>query len=191
MASGGILSSDRGRWATPANGLTALRLLAAPLLAAAILHGRPGLAAALLGIAIATDLGDGALARRRGEASPLGGLLDHAVDATLCTAGLAAWACLGAVPAALPPLVAAAFTQYVLDSRALAGRPLRASRIGRWNGLAYYGLLAVPIARDALALPGPGRAWTRAAGWLLVATTLVSMADRLAALRRPRAGAGA
>jgi CDP-diacylglycerol--glycerol-3-phosphate 3-phosphatidyltransferase len=186
MALGGAMQA-KGRWATRANALSLLRLVVAPLLAAAVARRSPLAAAALLVVAIVTDLADGAVARRHHEASALGGLLDHAVDATLCTAGLAAWACRGQVPWLLPPLVAAAFTQYVLDSRVLAGRMLRASRLGRWNGIAYYVLVAVPIGRDVLGLSGPGAAWIRAAGWLLVATTLVSMADRLLALRRPQA----
>lgn len=171
-----------GRWATPANALSLLRLAAVPALGAAILHDQPLAAGALLALAVATDFADGAVARRRNEVSPLGGLVDHAVDATLCVVGLAAWGCRGEVPALLAPLVAAAFTQYVLDSRALAGRPLRASALGRWNGIAYYVLVAVPVYRDVLGLSGPGAVWVLAAGWLLVATTLVSMADRLLAL---------
>jgi len=179
-------SATNGRWATLANGLSLLRLTLVPLLGAAILHRDPVTAGALFALAVATDLADGPLARRRGEASPLGGLLDHAVDATLCVVGLAAWACRAHVPMLLAPLVAAAFTQYVLDSRALAGRPLRASALGRWNGIAYYVLVAVPIYRDVLGLDWPGRSWVLAAGWVLVATTLVSMSDRLLALARPR-----
>jgi phosphatidylglycerophosphate synthase len=179
-------SAASGRRATLANALSLSRLALAPLLGAAVLHDRPLAAGALFAIAAATDVADGAVARRRGESSALGGLLDHAVDATFCVVGLAAWACRGETPLALAPLVAAAFTQYVLDSRALAGRPLRASGLGRWNGIAYYVLVAVPIYRDALGLGWPGRRWVLAAGWLLVASTVVSMADRLFALGRAR-----
>jgi phosphatidylglycerophosphate synthase len=185
MTLGGTVEA-RGRWATRANAITGLRLVAAGLLAAAIAHDRPLAAGLLFALAVASDFADGAVARRLGEASPLGGLLDHAVDATLCAAGLAAWACRGDMPWLLPPLVAAAFTQYVLDSRAIAGRALRASRLGRWNGIAYYVLVAVPIYRDVLGLSWPGTSFVRTAGWALVATTLVSMGDRLAAWRRPR-----
>jgi len=173
-----------GRWATPANGLSLLRLVLVPALAAAIVHERAWAGGLLFALAVATDLADGPLARRRGEASPLGGLLDHAVDATLCVVGLAAWAWRGEVPVVLAPLVAAAFAQYVLDSRALAGRALRASALGRWNGIAYYVLVAVPLYRDALGLAWPARGAIAAAGWLLVLSTLVSMADRLLARRR-------
>jgi phosphatidylglycerophosphate synthase len=187
MAFDGALR-DKGRWATAANALSLARLALVPLLGAAILHDQPSLAGALFALAVASDFADGAVARRRGEVSPLGGHVDHAVDATLCVVGLAAWACRGAAPVVLAPLVAAAFTQYVLDSRALAGRPLRASALGRWNGIAYYVLVAVPIYRDVLGLGWPSRRWLLAAGWLLAASTLVSIADRLVALGRARQG---
>ena len=101
------------RWRTRANALSLLRLAVAPALAAAIVAGRAELATALFALAVATDFADGAVARRYGEASPLGGLLDHAIDATFCVLGLAAHAAAGVVPWSLPLLVAAAFAQYV------------------------------------------------------------------------------
>lgn len=188
MRQGGVVEpprAARGRWGTWANTLSLARLALVPALGAAILHGQPLAAGGLFALAAATDLADGRVARRRGEASPLGGLVDHAADATLCVVGLAAWAGRGELPVLLAPLVAAAFVQYVLDSRALAGRTLRTSALGRWNGIAYYVLVAVPIYRDALGLGGPGRGWILAAGWLLLASTAVSMAGRLLALRAP------
>jgi cardiolipin synthase len=184
-----VAAAPGSRWATRANVLTALRLAAAPALAAAVTAGAAGAAALLFALAVATDLLDGRVARRFGEASPLGGLLDHASDAIFACAGLAALAWRGEVPALLPPLVAAAFLQYVLDSRALAGRRLRASALGRANGVAYFALLGIPIVRDGIGLSAPGAGAVRALGWALVATTLLSMADRAAALLRPDRGA--
>ena len=90
------------------------------------------------------------------------------------------------LPVLLPWLIAAAFTQYALDSRVLSASGLVASRLGRWNGIAYYVIVAIPIVRDALALGWPGRALVSALGWVPVASTLVSMLDRLRLLaRRP------
>jgi phosphatidylglycerophosphate synthase len=172
-------------WLTRANALTGLRFAAALPLAGAVLAGESWLAAAFFALAVATDLLDGRVARRFGEATALGGLLDHAADATTVVCGLAALAWRGALPVALPLLVAAAFTQYALDSGALAGRRLRASALGRANGIAYFAVLGTPIVRDALGLAFPGPGLVRGVAWVLVATTLVSMADRaLAALRR-------
>ncbi|MBS1107087.1 MAG: pgsA [Deltaproteobacteria bacterium] len=173
------------RWRTRANALSLLRLVVAPALAAAIIAAHAELATALFALAVATDFADGAVARRYGESSPLGGLLDHAIDATFCVLGLAAHAAAGVVPWSLPFLVAAAFAQYVVDSKSLAGRPLRASRLGRWNGIAYYVAVAVPIVRDTLGWSWPGAALVRWLAAALVATTLVSMADRALALVRP------
>jgi cardiolipin synthase len=170
--------SPARRWSTRANALTALRVLAMPLLVAAILAGGAAAACALFVLAVATDLLDGRVARRFGEATPLGGLLDHCADASFVAAGLGALAFEGSVPALLPVLVAAAFLQYVLDSRALAGRRLRASGLGRANGIAYFALLGTPLVRDALGLALPGAGVVRGLGWLLVATTLLSMAER-------------
>jgi hypothetical protein len=88
----------------------------------------------------------------------------------------------GVVPVPLPFLVAVAFSQYLLDSRALAGRPLRASFPGRWNGIFYFVLIGIPLVRDALGLGWPGAGLVVLIGWALVASTLVSMADRAWAL---------
>ena len=186
VASQGQSTVVASRWRTRANALSLLRLVVAPLLALAIFEGRAEVATALFAIAVATDFADGAVARRYGESSPLGGLLDHAIDATFCVLGLSAHAAAGVVPWALPVLVAAAFAQYAVDSRSLAGRPLRASRLGRWNGIAYFVAVAVPIVRDTLgwSWPGAGLVWWLAAA--LVASTLVSMGDRALALLRLR-----
>jgi phosphatidylglycerophosphate synthase len=172
------------RWSTRANALTLARAACAPVLAFSIAGGHELAAAGLFAFAVASDLADGRLARRWGEASPLGGLLDHASDAVFVTAGLGALARAGEVPLALPWLVAAAFLQYVLDSRAAGSRGLRASPLGRWNGIAYFVLVGVPVVRDALGLGWPGAGLVRALGWTLVASTIVSMVDRALALRR-------
>jgi phosphatidylglycerophosphate synthase len=163
--------------------MTGLRLLCAPVAALAVHRGASGLALVLFVLAVATDLLDGRLARRSGGASPLGGLLDHATDATFVSLGLLALAASGVVPLPLPLLVAAAFVQYTLDSRALRGSVLRASALGRWNGVAYYVLLGIPVVRNGAGLGWPPDALVRALGWALVATTLVSMGLRALQLR--------
>lgn len=175
---------SRARWTTRANALTLARAASAPALAFAIASGHELAAGMLFAFAVASDLADGRIARRFGEASPLGGLLDHASDALCVTAGLGALAHAGEVPLALPWLVAAAFLQYVFDSRAAGNAGLRASPLGRWNGIAYFVLVGIPVVRDALCLSWPGRALVLGLGWALVATTLVSMADRARALWR-------
>jgi cardiolipin synthase (CMP-forming) len=179
--------SLRARLATRANALTGIRLALAPVLAWAICGHAPPLALVCFALAVATDLADGRVARRFGEASALGGFLDHATDATFVATGIASLACVGVAPTALAPLVLAAFAQYALDSRALAGRPLRASLLGRWNGIAYFVLLGIPVVRDGLAIGWPPDALVHGFGWALVATTCASMLDRGIALLRARA----
>jgi phosphatidylglycerophosphate synthase len=173
-------------WTTRANALTLARLLLVPALAVTVLHGAPVLAAAVFFAAVGTDLADGWVARRYGEVTAFGAFADHGADATLVVTGTAALAWTGVLPVWLPWLIAAAFAQYALDSRAIAASGLVASRLGRWNGIAYYVIVAVPLVRDVLALGWPGAELVMALGWALVASTLVSMIDRLRMLARHR-----
>lgn len=177
------MAETRFTWA---NALTSLRLLIAIPCAWAIIAEVWFLAGTLFMLAVATDIADGRVARHRDEASAFGALFDHATDATFVTVLLIALTGADQVPMLLPALVAASFLQYVLDSKALRGQPLRASHVGRFNGIAYYVIAGVPVVREALSLSVPPGDWVRIAGWLLVATTLVSMADRALALLRHR-----
>jgi len=183
-------NSDSGakarRWLTLANAITALRLPLAPLCAFAILEGGSVAAFFYFWAAVGSDLIDGRVARRRGEVTRLGGVLDHTSDAFFVAAGLAAQAALGIVPWPLAPLVVLAFVQYAADSRVLAGRILRTSQLGRLNGIAYYVLLGVPIVREAAGWGWPGDALVSGLGWLLVVSTLVSMGDRALTWRLTR-----
>ena len=176
------------RWLTLANLFTLLRLAAAPLLALAIRHGAMRAAGVLFWGAVASDFADGRIARRRGEASSLGGLLDHTTDAIFVSLGLFAFALKGTLSLWLPVLITLAFTQYAADSRALQGRALRTSWLGRWNGIGYFALLGTPITRDLLGLAWPGDRMLSRLGGLLVVTTLVSMVDRAHALLSRRLG---
>ena len=179
------------RWLTPANALTLLRLLLALPFALAVRAGAPGLASLVFACAAASDLADGRIARRRGEISALGGFLDHAVDAAFVSRGVAARASVGALPPLLAPLLAVAFVQYALDSKLMQAHGLRASALGRWNGIAYYVIVAVPVVRDALGLGWPGAGLVRALGLALVVSTLLSISDRLRLFARARGWCGA
>lgn len=174
---------------TWANALTLLRLALAPCLVVAILREQALVGLALFALACASDFADGGLARRLGQASSLGGLLDHATDATLVVCGTAALSARGLAPVALPVLVAAAFLQYAIDSRVAAGRPLRPNPIGRWNGVAYYVFLGTPLVRDAVGVRWPWDTLVWLVGCTLVATTVTSMVQRARGVRpsRPQA----
>jgi hypothetical protein len=71
------------------------------------------------------------------------------------------------------------FLQYALDARSPTSIGPRPSALGRWNGIAYFAIVAVPIAREALGLPWPTTALVTALGWLLVGSTVVSIASRI------------
>ena len=163
---------------TGATALTLARLVLAPLLGWAIAGERPELATLVFWLAVGSDFADGWVARRYGEVTRLGGVIDHAVDATFVSVGCVALANAGVLPTALAPLIVLAFLQYAADSRAFAAQRLRPSQLGRWNGIAYYVIVAVPIMRDTLGLGWPGPGLVLTLGWLLVAATLLSMLDR-------------
>ena len=176
--------ATRSMWLTRANGVTFLRLFMAPLIVIAIAAEEWGAATTIFAVAVMSDIVDGYLARSYGESTPIGGAMDHTVDAVFVTAGTGALAAAGSRPVPLPPLIAVAFLQYAIDSRVGPARPLRASSIGRWNGIAYYVVLAVPVVRDALGLAWPGTEFVMLAGWALVLSTGVSILDRLYATLR-------
>jgi len=173
----------RRSWQTRANALTSIRVVAAPAVAVAIRADAAWAAVAVFALAVISDVADGIVARRFEEQSGLGRLFDHAADAAFVTAGAAALAHAGTLPALLPTLIAASFLQYALDAKVAKGSGPRPSVLGRWNGIAYYVIVAIPIVRDALEIAWPAPAWVMALGWLLVGSTLVSMGDRLIASR--------
>ena len=164
---------------TLSNGLTSLRLLAAPFFYCALVGEAWKIACLLFWLGVATDWVDGRVARARGESSAFGGLFDHVSDATFVSLGLAALAMAGRVPILLPAVVVVAFGQYVLDSRALAGRHLRASALGRWNGILYFVPLGVVVTQQALSLQLASDEVVLGLGWALVVSTCVSMSDRI------------
>ena len=162
-----------------ANGLTGLRLVSIPLFAywmsqASTETALP--AAILITFAIGTDLLDGPVARRMGQATEFGRAFDHTTDFLFVTAGLTAGALRGAFPVLLPIVIAIAFAQYVMSS------------LGRVNGILYF----FPLCGDLLARLGvferlgldilePAVVWL---SWTLVGSTLLSILDRARALSR-------
>jgi phosphatidylglycerophosphate synthase len=169
-------------WITLSNGLTSMRLVAAPVFYWLIVDQSWWSACLVFWLAVASDFIDGRVARARGETSTFGGVLDHASDAIFVTLGQVALVKAGLIPVYLPLLVVAAFFQYVFDSRILAGRELRASSIGRWNGILYFFPPGIIVTREALGLAVPPDSMILVFAWLLSASTLISMGDRLVSL---------
>jgi phosphatidylglycerophosphate synthase len=165
-------------WFTWANLLTFVRLASIGPCAYLVIADIWLPAAGLFVMAAATDLLDGAVARRFNHASALGGLFDHATDALFAVVLLGALAYQQHLPWLLPCLVAAAFMQYMLDSRALTGHTLRTSWLGRSNGIAYFVIVGIPLIRNGLELTWPADIWIERLAWLLVTTTTISMFDR-------------
>ena len=175
-----------------ANAVTAVRLMLVLPVAASLARPTlltPGLVALTLAVAIATDVLDGRIARRTGSASPRGMLFDHTTDCLFVTGGLTGAALAGSITPILPALIPFAFAQYVVDSYVWSRRrQLRASFLGRWNGIFYF----VPIVLIAIArLPVPPRLASvlfdsaAALGYLLAASTVASMIDRATTPVRP------
>ena len=168
------------------------RLAATPFSLAAVLDANWRLAGTIFAAAVASDFLDGIVARRRNTVSNLGGVLDHTADAVFVAVTLWGIAYLevgtGAdvVPGILPWFVALAFLQYLFASKALSGRPLRTSRLGRVNGIAYYVVAGTVIGRNALGLdwlPDEAIYWAALA---VLVSTLFSMFDRLRTLTKLR-----
>lgn len=168
-----------------AHALTAVRLALALPTAAAFARPEllaPAVVVLLLCAAIATDVLDGRVARSSGTASANGQLFDHATDCLFVTTGLTGAAIAGAVTPLLPALIPLAFGQYVADSYVWQRRrQLRASILGRWNGIFYFAPLVL-IAASRLPSPAGFAAFLRLAAsllaYLLVASTATSMIDR-------------
>jgi len=177
-----------------ANALTTLRLILVVPSCWSIATGQMAFAAVIFCVAVASDVADGRVARARGEVSKFGGLFDHSVDASFVGLSLGAFAMpvgqsdLGVTPL-LPILVFLSFTQYALDSKVLKGQSLRASVLGRYNGIGYFVVLGTAVIGSAIggAIGLPGSVIdpvVMVMAWLLVATTLVSMLDRFLAYRK-------
>ena len=178
------------RWLTLANAISIARLGATPFSLAAVLAEEWRLAGFILAGAVASDFLDGIVARWRGTVSNLGGVLDHTADAVFVAvtlwgiAKLEVDAGIDVVPGVLPWLIVLAFLQYVFDSKALSGAPLRASRLGRVNGIAYYVVAGTVIGRNALGLDWLADGVVYWAALAVVVSTLISMGDRLRALTK-------
>ena len=109
-------------------------------------------------------------------------LFDHATDCLFVTGGLAGAAVAGSITPVLPALIPFAFGQYVVDSYVWSRRrQLRASFLGRWNGILYFvPLVGVAAARLSVLSPVAPflRLAVRVLGYLLAISTVASMIDR-------------
>lgn len=174
------------------NLLTALRIAITPAYVACVLAADARLgwvAGALFAAAAASDVWDGRLARRYGQASTFGRFLDHFADIGFLLAAHAAFVVRGDAPWWVPASIAGAFGFYVADSllRSAPAQPnLIGSRIGHAGGVANYvllGVLTFNAAAELRLLP---------AGLVLALCGLVPVYSAAAVVARllPAAGAG-
>ena len=161
-----------------ANSLSLFRIVIAPVVAWNIISGGWVTASFLLVLAIFSDLLDGPIARKKGQESAAGGLLDHSCDAILVAVLLFVLTETHGIPLLLPVLVLVSFLQYVLDSKALSGQRLRTSFLGRSNGIAYFVLACLCIFSEVLEINLPDYLIVTCA-WILITSTLLSMFERL------------
>jgi len=160
-----------------ANALTAVRLLLVLPFAFFMAKGdgRSAIFALIAWVvALITDFLDGPIARRRSTVTAASGTFDHTTDFLFVTSGLLG----GAFPWILPALITAAFAQYVIDSYWIHRHTkLRGSKLGRYNGILFF----VPSIMDILIRMGLRflEPLLTILVWLLVLSTLVSMAQRL------------
>ena len=168
----------------PANLLSASRLLLAPVLGILIYRESWLWAAAVVAWAIVSDLLDGPVARLKGSSSSFGEMLDHSADAATVVAGCAALGALALIPEWLFALIGLAFLQYVGQARIWKGGRLRASVLGRCNGIAYFVLICIPVFQSALKSEWVSTNLLYVFGWALVVSTLVSMGSRMLFVQR-------
>ncbi len=83
---------------TLANKITVLRIIAIPLCVIALLEHSMGWARLIFGLSVFSDALDGALARIRGERTPLGTFLDPLADKILLVATFVTYTYLGWIP---------------------------------------------------------------------------------------------
>jgi phosphatidylglycerophosphate synthase len=164
-----------------ANALTALRLLLVIPFAYLMTKGEMRFAVIALivwAVALLTDFLDGPIARRRATVTAWSGTFDHTTDFLFVTSGLFAGAYRGVFPWLLPALIVAAFSQYFIDSYWIHRHAkLRGSKLGRYNGMLYF----VPTCMEIVVRLGAHflQPLLTILVWALVASTLVSMAQRL------------
>ncbi len=161
------------------------RLILAPVVAWCIYKELHVATLAIVVFAILTDFGDGFVARRFDAATAAGGLLDHTADCTFVTCAALGYSLLGVLPPFLVPLIVLSFAQYLLDSGVMQKKKLIPSRLGRYNGIAYFVVITTPAIQNGLDFVWIQPLTLMVVGWILCITTIVSMGERfLLYLRR-------
>ncbi len=154
----GELTDGGGSPYTLANGLTALRIVLAPVFLALYVEGDRLRALAAFAAAAATDVLDGLVARALGQHTRLGAFLDPIADKFLAACALFALAATGRLPWWLPVLVVTRDLAQLVGAAILRTLhqtvPVAPTRIGKYATVALAGTVVVALAGDFGAYPG-------------------------------------
>ncbi|HEX4439992.1 MAG TPA: CDP-diacylglycerol--glycerol-3-phosphate 3-phosphatidyltransferase [Thermoanaerobaculia bacterium] len=158
------------------NALTLLRIFLVPFLVVVLLtkfDGREIVGLLIFLTAVATDFLDGWLARRRGEITTLGTLLDPIADKLLISAAFISLVELGLAPAWMVVVVigrefAVSGLRSIASGRGIVIPASRWGKAKMLTQIAAVSLLILALRHDRFALPG------RIALWLVVAVAIAS-----------------
>jgi len=155
-----------GQFFYASNQLTLLRLVFIPFVILSILYGKHGTALVLVLIAGLTDGMDGLLARRLGQQTTLGKILDPIADKLLLNSAFVALAAVQEIPLWLVILVFSRdmliITTALVMLLATAYRPFAPSLCGKASTVAQ--VATVRFTLGALMFPNDILSWLRVAG---------------------------
>ncbi len=153
----GEVSEEAASPWTVANGLTALRIVLAPVFLVLYVSGDRLRALAAFAAAAATDVLDGLVARALRQHTRLGEFLDPIADKFLAACALLALAATGAIPVWLPVLVVGRDLAQLAGAAVLRTThhvvPVAPTRIGKYATVAIAATVVVALAGD-LVYPG-------------------------------------
>jgi cardiolipin synthase len=142
---------------TLANGLTALRIVLAPVFLVLYVEGDRLRALAAFAAAAATDVLDGLVARALRQRTRLGAFLDPIADKLLAACALVALAATGRLPVWLPVLVVSRDLAQLAAAALLRTThravPVAPTRIGKYATVALATTVVVALAGDFGAYP--------------------------------------
>ena len=128
-------------------------------------------------VAVLSDLVDGPLARSTNRVTIMGAKLDHTGDAVFVFLALVGLSMLEVITWWLCVVQMLSFMLYFFESLSLV-KALRPSRLGKLNGIGYFIIAGIPITQNALQLTLIDRTWLNVLVYLLVISSLVSIAQR-------------
>lgn len=137
--------------------------------------------------AVVSDLIDGPIARRLEQATSLGTRIDHTADFVFVFLGLVGLALHdgSVVPVVLPLVQLCAFLEYAYTG-AQTNTSLLPSHLGRYNGILYFVVVTTVTTQYAFQLYWIPTELIFGFCWLLVASTILSMAIRIASRIRKK-----